>query len=52
MYWAGARQQAGALCPIYESSYMKICYSDARLLYMACVHIIKVGFTSVYVFKS
>ena len=28
---AGARQQAGALCPIYESSYIKICNSDTRL---------------------
>ena len=25
---AGARQQAGALCPIYESSYIKICNSE------------------------
>ena len=26
----GARQQAGALCPIYESSYIKICNLDIR----------------------
>ena len=32
MYSAGARQQAGVLCPIYEPSYMKICNSDTRLL--------------------
>ena len=28
---SGARQQAGALCPLYESSYLKICNSDTRL---------------------
>ena len=29
---AGARQQAGALCPIYESSYIKIFNSENELI--------------------
>ena len=33
---AGSRQQAGALFPIYESSYIKICNSDIGLLYAVC----------------
>ena len=28
---AGAWKQAGALCPIYESSYIKICNSEIEL---------------------
>ena len=31
---AGARQQAGALCPIYESSYIKIWNSEIGLRYI------------------
>ena len=31
---AGSRQQAGALFPIYESSYIKICNSVIGLLYL------------------
>ena len=30
---AGAWQQAGALCPIYESSYIKFCNSEIELVY-------------------
>ena len=29
---AGTRQQAGGLCPIYESSYIKICNSEIELV--------------------
>ena len=29
---AGTRQQAGVLCPIYESSYIKICNSEIELV--------------------
>ena len=29
---AGAWQQAGALCPIYESSYIEICNSEIELV--------------------
>ena len=31
---AGAWQQAGALCPIYESSYIKIYNSEIELIYL------------------
>ena len=31
---AGAWQQAGALCPIYESSYIKFCNSEIELWFM------------------
>ena len=32
IYRAGAMQQAGTLFPTYESSYIKICNSDTRLI--------------------
>ena len=31
---AGAWQQAGALCPIYESSYIRFCNSEIELMYI------------------
>ena len=34
---SGRQAGAGALCPIYESSYMKICYPDTRLLLLLVV---------------
>ena len=33
---AGARQHAGALCSMYESSYIKNCNSDIELMFFQC----------------
>ena len=37
---AGARQQAGALCPIYESSYIKFWNSEIELMYRHAILIV------------